>query len=220
MLISIDHVETAYAGWGQYLIATVRLADGAIVRREIEHHGAAACVLPYDPARKTAILVRQFRAPVFYIAGAAETLEAIAGIIETESPVECARREALEEAGVRLQTLEPVGAANLDTRIFGLIFNDLVSNAFFHGIGEIRIDLRKRGRFAVLFLVNKIRRRPNSAPSLEAGTGMGLKTIETLVAAHRGLVARTRKVRDDYIACVRFETVKENRETSFLAGTR
>src|SRR6516164_6705607 len=71
MSISIGHVETAYAGWGQYLIATVRLADGTIVRREIEHHGAAACVLPYDPARKTAILVRQFRAPVFYIAGAA-----------------------------------------------------------------------------------------------------------------------------------------------------
>src|ERR1700756_1477338 len=110
MSISIDHIDTAYAGWGQYLIATVRLADGTLVRREIEHHGAAACVLPYDPARKTAILVRQFRAPVFYIAGAAETLEAIAGIIETESPVECARREALEEAGVRLQTLEPVGA--------------------------------------------------------------------------------------------------------------
>ena len=64
MSISIGHVETAYAGWGQYLIATVRLADGTIVRREIEHHGAAACVLPYDPARKTAILVRQFRAPV------------------------------------------------------------------------------------------------------------------------------------------------------------
>ena len=110
MSISINHIETVHAGWAQYLIATVRLADGSVVRREIEHHGAAACVLPYDPARKTAILVGQFRAPIFYIAGAAETLEAVAGIIENESPIECARREALEEAGVRLQTLEPVGA--------------------------------------------------------------------------------------------------------------
>jgi nudix-type nucleoside diphosphatase (YffH/AdpP family) len=110
MSISIDHVETLHAGWGQYLIATVRLADGTTVRREIEHHGAAACVLPYDPARKTAILVRQFRAPVFYIAGAAETLEAIAGVIENESPVECIKREALEEAGLQLAALEPVGA--------------------------------------------------------------------------------------------------------------
>jgi len=110
MSISIGHVETLHAGWGQYLLATVRLADGTTVRREIEHHGAAACVLPYDPARKTAILVRQFRAPVFYIAGAAETLEAIAGVIEDESPVECVKREALEEAGLRLAALEPVGA--------------------------------------------------------------------------------------------------------------
>jgi nudix-type nucleoside diphosphatase (YffH/AdpP family) len=110
MSISIGHVETVHAGWGQYLIATVRLADGTTLRREIEHHGAAACVLPYDPARKTAILVRQFRAPVFYIAGAAETLEAVAGVIENESPIECSRRETLEEAGVRLATLEPVGA--------------------------------------------------------------------------------------------------------------
>jgi nudix-type nucleoside diphosphatase (YffH/AdpP family) len=110
MSISIVHVETLHAGWGQYLIATVRLADGTTVRREIEHHGAAACVLPYDPARKTAILVRQFRAPVFYIAGAAETLEAIAGVIEDESPIECVKREALEEAGLRLAALEPVGA--------------------------------------------------------------------------------------------------------------
>jgi nudix-type nucleoside diphosphatase (YffH/AdpP family) len=110
MSIEIRHVETAYAGWAQYLIATVRLADGATVRREIEHHGAAACVLPYDPGRRTAILVRQFRAPVFFIAGKAETFEAIAGLIEDESPMECARREALEEAGIRLKTLEPVGA--------------------------------------------------------------------------------------------------------------
>jgi len=110
MSITMGDVETVYAGWSQFLIATVRLSDGTTVRREIEHHGAAACVLPYDPARKTAILVRQFRAPAFFVAGAAETLEAIAGIVEDESPMECAKREALEEAGIRLNTFEPVGA--------------------------------------------------------------------------------------------------------------
>jgi signal transduction histidine kinase len=102
--------------------------------------------------------------------------------------------------------LAPVGPMELDPRIFGLIFNNLVSNAFFHGTGEIRIDLRKRGRFAVLFLVNKIRMRPNSPATLEAGTGIGLKTVETLMAAHGDLVVRTRKAQDDYIACIRFET--------------
>jgi two-component system heavy metal sensor histidine kinase CusS len=99
--------------------------------------------------------------------------------------------------------LAPVGSIELDSRIFGLIFNNLISNAFFHGTGEIRIDLRRKGRFAVLFLENKIRIRPNAAPTLEAGTGMGLNTVETLVAAHGGLVVRTRKLQDDYIASIR-----------------
>ena len=60
-------------------------------------------VLPFDPARRTAILVRQFRAPVFLATGRDETLEAIAGIVEgNEEPIACARREAFEEAGLRL----------------------------------------------------------------------------------------------------------------------
>jgi len=108
MAIEITDIETIHAGWGQYLIATVRLADGATVRREIEHHGAAACVLPFDPQRRTAILVRQMRAPVLWASGAEETLEAVAGIIENEPAIDCARREALEEAGLRIGALEPV----------------------------------------------------------------------------------------------------------------
>jgi nudix-type nucleoside diphosphatase (YffH/AdpP family) len=110
MSIEIREVETVFAGWGRYLIANVRLADGTTLRREIEDHGAAACVLPYDPSRKTAILIRQFRAPPFFIAREAETLEAIAGLIENETPMNCGQREALEEAGLKLGALEPVGA--------------------------------------------------------------------------------------------------------------
>jgi len=103
--------------------------------------------------------------------------------------------------------LSPVGSAKLDQRIFALIFNNLVSNAVFHGTGEIRIDLRKRGRFGVLFIVNKTRVRPNNA-TLEAGIGIGLKTVETLAAAHEDMVVRTRKLRDQYVACFRFETAE------------
>jgi 8-oxo-dGTP pyrophosphatase MutT (NUDIX family) len=36
------------------------------------------------------------------------TLEAIAGIVEDDDPIICARREAHEEAGLRLRVLEPV----------------------------------------------------------------------------------------------------------------
>ena len=106
--MEITHVETVHSGWGKYLIATVRLADGRTFRREIEDHGAAACVLPYDPERRTAVLVRQFRVPVFYAAREPHTLEAIAGIIEETDPVETARREAREEAGLELGALESV----------------------------------------------------------------------------------------------------------------
>jgi nudix-type nucleoside diphosphatase (YffH/AdpP family) len=71
----------------------------------------AVGVLPYDPERRRAILLRQFRAPVLYGEGEPYLLEAIAGLVdENESLEACVRREAMEEAGLRLGTLEPVGA--------------------------------------------------------------------------------------------------------------
>lgn len=103
--------QTAYAGWTKLLIATIRLADGHTVEREIEDHGEAICVLPYNPARRTAILVRQLRAPVLFAAGAQETLEAIAGVIENEEAAACVHREAKEEALLDLDSVEHVFSA-------------------------------------------------------------------------------------------------------------
>ncbi len=107
--MEITHVETVHSGWAKFLLAAVRLPDGRSFRREIEDHGTAACVLPYDPGRRTAVLVRQFRAPVYYAAREPHTLEAIAGIVEEADPAETARREAREEAGLELGAIEPVG---------------------------------------------------------------------------------------------------------------
>jgi len=67
-------------------------------------------VLPYDPAARTALLVSLPRAPVIWAGGPAELLEAVAGMIDGEDAEAAARREALEEAGVRLGALERVGA--------------------------------------------------------------------------------------------------------------
>jgi nudix-type nucleoside diphosphatase (YffH/AdpP family) len=86
----------------------VRSPDGTTLRREIEDHGRAIGVLPYDLARRTAILVRQFRAPIFYAEQREHTLEAIAGVVESDDPAACARREAHEEAGLRLDALEHI----------------------------------------------------------------------------------------------------------------
>lgn len=104
----IVRADTEYAGWTRLIVATIRLPDGRTIKREIEDHGAAMCVLPYNPQRKTAILVRQFRAPVLFAADQQETLEVIAGILEETDAVKCARREAREEAGLKLDLLEYV----------------------------------------------------------------------------------------------------------------
>lgn len=108
MAIEIIKIETVHDGWAKFRIATVRLPDGTTMRREIEDHGRSVCVLAYDPGRKTTLLVRQFRAPVRFAGGPQETLEAVAGIVEHGAPADCARREALEEAGLRLGTLDHV----------------------------------------------------------------------------------------------------------------
>lgn len=108
MAIEIVDVETAYRGWGRYLIATIRLPDGRTMRREIEDHGAAIGVLPYDPERRTAILVRQLRAAVLYAAKTQDLLEAIAGLVDGADPAADVRREAMEETGLQLRTLEEV----------------------------------------------------------------------------------------------------------------
>ncbi len=107
----ILRTRTAHAGWARFLIATVRLPDGRMIEREIEDHGEAVCVLPYNPVRKTAILVRQLRVPVLFADNGEETLEAVAGIIEHEDAVACARRETREEANLELDSLEHIFTA-------------------------------------------------------------------------------------------------------------
>ena len=108
MTIEIEKLDTLYKGWNSFALATIRLGNGQRITRMIEDHGPAACVLAYDPARRVAMLVRQFRAPVFLTTGAPDLLEAVAGLIEDDDGAACARREAMEEAGLKLQTLEPV----------------------------------------------------------------------------------------------------------------
>lgn len=110
MPVELRKVETVYQGYLTVLLATMSADDGSTFAREIAHHGRAACVLPYDAARRTALLVNIPRAPVVWAGGPPELLEAPAGMVEDEDPEECAIREALEEAGVRLARLEAVGS--------------------------------------------------------------------------------------------------------------
>jgi nudix-type nucleoside diphosphatase (YffH/AdpP family) len=107
----IIRTEAVFEGFSRLLIATIELPDGQTIRREIEDHGRAVCVLPYDPVRRTAILVRQFRAPAALADGREHMLEAVAGSVEDETIDACVYREALEEAGLKLHALEHLGTA-------------------------------------------------------------------------------------------------------------
>ena len=110
MKAEILDIRYIHEGWGKFGLAKVRLADGTIVEREIEDHGASVGVLPYDPQRQVVTLVRELRVPVLYASGEQTQLEAPAGLIDEGTPEENARREVLEEVGLRLHDLEFVGA--------------------------------------------------------------------------------------------------------------
>jgi len=105
----IQQVETLYEGWRKLLKITVRMPDGRTMAREVLNSTDAATVLPYDPVRRTVILIRQFRAPVMHLEGHPDFMEAIAGLLDSDGPETCARREAMEESGLRIAKLEPVG---------------------------------------------------------------------------------------------------------------
>lgn len=109
MSASIIRTRVIHAGWTTLMVATVRTSDGTEFNREIEDHGQAVGVLPYDAERRMALLVRLPRAPVLYARESTELFEAPAGMIEEGDGAEdTARREVFEEAGLRLGTLEPV----------------------------------------------------------------------------------------------------------------
>lgn len=81
-----------------------------VVNRAVFVSGDAVTVLPYDPTRDRLLLIEQFRAGPF---GRGDrnpwSLEAIAGRIDPgETPEICARREAVEEAGLVLGAMHKV----------------------------------------------------------------------------------------------------------------
>jgi nudix-type nucleoside diphosphatase (YffH/AdpP family) len=110
MAVELRTVETVYQGYLTILKATFAGPDGRPFRREIEHHGRASCVLPYDPERRMALMINIPRAPVVWSGGPPELLEAPAGMVEDEDAEETAIREAMEECGVRLTRLDAVGS--------------------------------------------------------------------------------------------------------------
>jgi len=71
--------------------------------RESYDMGDGAAVLPYDAKTGMLLLIRQFRWPVFEAGYKKTFIEAIAGKLDGDDPAACVRREAMEEAGARIQ---------------------------------------------------------------------------------------------------------------------
>ena len=105
----ISSTEVAYRGYVTVTRLTAEGGSGRLWRREVVDFGQSACVLPYDPERRMALVVRLPRAPLIAAGVAGELAEAPAGMLgPSETAQAAARREALEEAGVVLVELQPV----------------------------------------------------------------------------------------------------------------
>lgn len=76
------------------------------VEREVHVRRDAVGVLIYDPERDAVVLVEQIRAGALDDPISPWKLEPVAGLVEKgESPADVARREAMEEAGCKLDEL-------------------------------------------------------------------------------------------------------------------
>lgn len=111
--VRIDGVELVAAAWHVLRRTSYRErdADGTWVAKVAETYdrGNGATILLYDPERRTVLLTRQFRYPV-YVNDHPDgvLLETAAGLLDADDPETAIRREALEETGHEVRDLEHV----------------------------------------------------------------------------------------------------------------
>ena len=75
-------------------------------KREIYDNGNSAAVLPYDPKRKTVLLTRQLRLPIYLQDGIEYSVEACAGKLDGEKAETRIIKEMEEELGYRIDAVE------------------------------------------------------------------------------------------------------------------
>jgi nudix-type nucleoside diphosphatase (YffH/AdpP family) len=111
--VVVRDVELLAAGWHVLRRTTFdyRHRDGHWTReqRETYDRGNGATILLYDAERRTVLLTRQFRFPV-YVNGHPDGMlvETAAGLLDTDDPATAIRRETTEEVGVTVEKLEHV----------------------------------------------------------------------------------------------------------------
>ena len=152
----VDLIEktSGYAGFFKlnvYRLQHKTFAGGItpVLHRECLERGHAVGVLAYDPKLDKVVLLEQFRIGAMVNTDNPWLFEIIAGIVEAgESQQEVARREALEEANCRLDSLEPIcnyysspGGSSETTQLYCACV-DSTNIGGIHGIEEEGEDIR------------------------------------------------------------------------------
>jgi GDP-mannose pyrophosphatase NudK len=108
--VHIHDVETIAQNKGKLISVTYEQhrRDGERQRRkrEIYDNGNSAVILPYDSNRKTVLLTRQLRLPIFLQDGIERTVEACAGKLDGEEAERRIVKEMQEELGYRITKVQ------------------------------------------------------------------------------------------------------------------
>lgn len=111
--VRVTDVELLAAGWHVLRRTTLEYRGPSgtweTQQRETYDRGNGATVLLYDLQRRTVLLTRQFRYPV-YVNDHPDgmLIETAAGLLDADDPATAIRRETAEETGVEIGELEHV----------------------------------------------------------------------------------------------------------------
>lgn len=112
MNINIKKVETLSDDWYVLKKTTFEYQrkDGSwqTVSRETYDRGNGATILLYNRQKKTVVLTRQFRYPVYVNGHHGMLIEACAGLLDEDAPEASIKRETEEETGYRLHDVQKI----------------------------------------------------------------------------------------------------------------
>jgi GDP-mannose pyrophosphatase NudK len=108
---SVKVIKTEVLHQSKYTLKNVTYEAGndkaKALTREVYDRGDAAAILLYNKQQKSVLLTKQFRLPSFLNGNASGMLiEVCAGMLDKDDPETCARREAKEETGYKIETVQ------------------------------------------------------------------------------------------------------------------
>lgn len=114
MKVEIQKKETLLDDYLKINVAELKIEKfngdwSQIFRRLNLQRDEAVAVLIYLEDKDSFVLVRQFRFAVYETGADGWIDEIVAGVLEDNEPIECAKRECLEEAGYKIKRFKYLG---------------------------------------------------------------------------------------------------------------